>query len=258
MNNKGQHQETPMTLLLTLMCADRKLRRLEQAADKMQQEHVAHAAACLERELSRNGDDLLKATVAVLHRGCREAGTSPLHQCKVTPEFEKQMLETWTKQQQDPSAQERVSAGDFDYNVAWAETRRCKREIDEALDERNKAAYRLVQKFFARAHFKRCMLGPEHLDPAERLLCDFQSVSDLRISSDTGRLFGHVAMWLRTRTPGRCRGCGKRGCEHRKGAVRCRQCGMACYCSIQCEIADGANQIFSHSHECGLLPPECT
>lgn len=246
-----------MTLLITLMCADRKLHQLEAEVQRLEDEHVAQAARELEREMLGNGDDLLKATTAVLHRSCHvSADTLQCGQCKVTAEFEKRVLELWAKNKlarTSETTETKDNEAAFDYGAAWDDLRTVKREIQAALGDRNRAAYSLVQKFFARAHLKRCTLGLAELDPVERLLCDYQSVRDLKLSKDTKRLFGHVAAWLRTRKPEHCRGCGKKCPPPNKGGIRCGACKMLCYCSIKCEVSDGANQIFSHTHECGLL-----
>lgn len=260
-NTKG------LQLILTVIFTDRERQRLERLYDEEHERRVKEATAALRKELKRNGNNVLKASKKVFHANC---GKKKAHCCS-NDEFEKEVLAGTASGTESGTASGTALAVPISTGSASAKPatstvkekgtapavpsyqdttleRAIKRELDRVVNERNRASYQLIQQHFARAHLKRHLHGDEALDAAERLLCDYDSLEELNIASDPGVLFRRVYQWIESRVPGLCRGCGKKS-----ATFKCAQCGQPCFCSIACQVKDGANRVFCHEHECGLL-----
>lgn len=229
-----------LQLILTIMCSDKEAARLERLINKEHTRRFNEATRAMQQEYRKNGHNVLKAAKKIFHAKCN-AKT-----CK-SDEFEREVIEAMeTKEElKGPLTWPVKKLSSFDFDATLE--RSLRKELDRVLVIRNGAAYQLIQQHFARAHAKRVVLGDESLDVAERLLCDYASVEQLKISSDPTLLFFRVAQWLRTRLPDRCRACGK------QASIKCQQCGKRCFCSIPCQVQDESNRVFCHAHECGIL-----
>lgn len=225
-----------LQLILTIMCSDKETVRLERLVAKEHARRLDEATRAMQQEHRKNGHNILKAAKKVFHAKCNSKT------CK-SDEFEREVIEAMETKDPLSCAGKKLSSFDFDAT----KERSLKKELDRVLEIRNGAAYQLIQQHFAHAHAKRMAHGDESLDVAERLLCDYESVEQLKISSDPALLFFRVAQWLHTRLPDRCRACGKRA------TIKCQQCGKRCFCSILCQVQDESNRVFCHAHECGVL-----
>lgn len=256
-NNKG------LQLILTVIFTDRERQRLQRLYDEEHGRRVKEATEALKRELKRNGNNALKASKKVFHAHCGKRA-----HCCSNDEFEKEVLagtvgtapgtapavplsntgsSSTVTSTISPGVKTTETAPAVSYHDTTIE-RTLKRELDRVVNERNRAAYQLIQQYFARAHLKFKMLGEDKLDAAERLLCDYDSLVELNIASDPLHLFVRAHQWIESRAPGQCRGCGIK-----KATVKCAECGQRCFCSIPCQVKDGANRVFCHEHECGIV-----
>lgn len=232
-----------LQLIMTLMCANKQITTLTSELCQEHERRVRGALIALDKEMDKNGNKVLPAAKQVFHGTC-----SSNHHCCSNEGFEKEVLQRYSELAEPLEEEEKEQGTPF--YLEDGKEKELKRELDRALDSRNKAAYQLIQQFFARAHLKRVIQGEEALDPAERLLCDYTTVVQLKIASDPELLFRRVGEWLHTRIPGHCRACGK---STRKRGVKCEKCKMQCFCSVACQVNDESNRVFCHAHECGLL-----
>lgn len=223
-----------LQLILSIIFSDRERDRLSRAYNKEHTRRIKGATQALQRELKST--TMLKATKKVFHSKCGNQS-----HCCSNDAFEKEVLIYLKMQQQQQQQEEEQQQQDWE--DASLE-RRLKKELEIIVKKRNEAAYQLLQQHFAKSHMKRALLGEHALDATERLLCDYESVEELKIASDTALLFRRVHEWVTTRIPGQCRSCGK------KATIKCAQCGQRCFCSIPCQVKDEANRLFCHQHEC--------
>lgn len=238
MNNKG------LELVLTIIFCDREVKRVGDAYHEEHRRRVAEATQALRREMKRNGNNVIKASKRVFHSQCvAHSGTCSIHE-----EFEKEVLKQLRKKEKATPSPPAAVGGDF---LDATLERSLYKELNRTIEARNKAAYQLIQQHFAHAHAKRLALGEESLDVTERLLCDYESVAQLRISSDPVLLFQRVYEWLRTTASvaaaGNCKSCGSK-----KATIKCVNCKQHCFCSVACQVKDEGNRIFCHANECGL------
>lgn len=239
MNNKG------LELVLTIIFCDREVKRVGDAYHVEHNRRVVEATQSLKREMKRNGNNLIKASKRVFHSQCvAHSGTCSIHE-----DFEKEVLKQLRKKEK-ATTPATSGGGGGDFLDATLE-RSLYKELNRTIEARNKAAYQLIQQHFARAHAKRLALGEESLDVTERLLCDYESVAQLRISSDPELLFQRVYEWLRTTASVAAAGSCK-SCCIKKAIIKCANCKQRCFCSVACQVKDEGNRIFCHANECGL------
>jgi hypothetical protein len=232
-----------LKLILQLIISDREVQRLSKACTQEHARRLQAAVEALQREMLRNGNNILKASTKVFHAHCNRTSC-----CCVHEDFEKEVLNSLSmaaplQQQQEPPATK--------FRDDFTLERNLKKELAQVIKTRNDTAYEIIQQYFARAHAKLHFQGEESLDPAERLLCDYDSVVQLRLASDPEILFQRVATWLCTRIPKHCRTCGIH--FKKKKGIKCLECKCECFCSVKCQINDEANRAFCHARECGLV-----
>lgn len=234
-----------LQLILAIIFCDRERDRLSRALAAEHTRRIHEAAIAMRKEMDRNGNKFLKASKTLFHSKCRKG----FHHGCSNDEFAKEVTTFMMDNKQDYEVSGRIrtnSSGNFE-DVALEKS--LKKELIRINKKRNDAAYELVQQYFARAHLKRAALGESSLDVTERLLCDYESVTELQISSDAELLFKKIGEWLE----GRKKSTLCRTCEKKTASIKCGTCKHACFCSIACQVRDEGNKMLCHAHECDLL-----
>lgn len=264
MNEGRDWVDETMVPLLAYMCTIRSLKDAEQRLKRAERDCARRGAHLVEGYLRAEQSDLRTAVLALFHAKClaNPSSTSSGHSgCHMDKNVEKAVMVRWSLLRRQCLFEDDLVALDRERGLAlmaveMTEMKLLGDQVDEHIRKRNELAYNIMRRYFGPALIKCLRGGMSALGPGERLLCDYNSVAQLNLCKDTDNVFELAARWLfRVDHPPKrassCYKCQKKRPHKSRGVgLDCPLCGVAWFCSIQCQLNDESENVFAHMHEC--------